>query len=129
MPNFPRTSFVFLSPPSTESLKSRSTINRHYMREFFRIKRSINSKQTHCSMCDTRSVVRLPGVRRLCSAFSPTNKSLSLVNLASITRTTSPRYLPAMYFSNLRKEVTMRKIFSHMNHHVLGANCITRIFG
>lgn len=63
--------------------------------------------ETYCSICDTRSVVRLSGIKMPFSTVSPTNKSPSLINLTSITRTTSPRYLPAMYFSNLKKEVIM----------------------
>lgn len=108
MPNFLRTSLVLLLSPSTESLESQNDkhVTRH---KSLRIKRL--EIKTYCSMCDTKSVVREPGVKSLCSAVSPTNKSPSLVNFASITRTTSPRYLPAMYFSNLKKEAIMIQRF------------------
>lgn len=115
MPNFSRTSLVFLSSISTVSLKSRERQVYIYALCASSFASSGELERTYCSMYDTRSVVRVPGVRRLCGTFSPTNKSPSLVNLASITRTTSPRYLPAMYFSNLRKEVTMRRTFSRRN--------------
>lgn len=105
IPNFSRTLFVLLSPLSTESLDNISW-NCKFVTNICRVN-SWNLKFTYCSICDTRSEVRFPAVRRPCSVFSPINTSLSLVNLASITRTISPRYFPAMYFSNLRKKISM----------------------
>ena len=97
--NLARTSVVLSSPPSTLSLEKK--------RNFFFVVVSGYKKFhfslfpfTHCSMWDTKSDVNFPGTRR-----SPTscreNRRPSLTNFARIVRTTSPRYFPLMYFSNL----------------------------
>jgi hypothetical protein len=54
-------------------------------------------------MSDTKLVGKAPEVRSVSDAVPP-NKTQSSTSFTRITRTISPKYLPLIYFSNLKKK-------------------------
>jgi hypothetical protein len=64
---------------------------------------------TYCSMSDTKLVGKAPEVRSVSDAVPP-NKTQSSTSFTRITRTISPKYLPLIYFSNLKKKKNNNKL-------------------